>query len=78
MVSKEEFEKRKYRSYGRPAQEDKSKLREKKVMLSFTQEEYDELKRMQELLNKSTLTSTINFFIARGREALAEEFMRQK
>lgn len=76
MISKEELEKRKNRSVGRPTLEDKSKIRDKKVMLSFTHEEYEELKRMQKLLNKSTLTSTITYFMERGREAVREDFSR--
>lgn len=71
-------EDRKNRSVGRPTQNDKSKIRDKKVMLSFTQDEYDDLQRMQKLLNKSTLTSTILYFIDRGREAVKEDFTREQ
>lgn len=73
-----ENEERKNRSVGRPTQNDKSKIRDKKVMLSFTQDEYDDLQRMQKLLNKSTLTSTILYFIDRGREAVKEDFTRER
>ncbi len=78
MTNDKEFEDRKNRSVGRPAQEDKSQIRDKKVMMSFTQSEYDELKRMQKLLNKSTLTATISFFMERGREAVKEDFTRER
>ena len=78
MANDNEFEDRKNRSVGRPAQEDKSQIRDKKVMMSFTQSEYDELKRMQKLLNKSTLTATISFFMERGREAVKEDFTRER
>lgn len=61
---------------GRPPLKDESERRDKKVMLTFTSEEYDELKRMQVLLNRSTLTSTIQFFISRGMEDLKQEFVR--
>jgi len=72
------IEDRKNRSVGRPPVEDKEQIRDKKVMMSFTQAEYDELKRMQKLLNKSTLTSTISYFIDRGREAIREDFTRER
>mgnify|MGYP005987460729 FL=1 len=78
MANDNEFEDRKNRSVGRPTQEDKSQIRDKKVMMSFTQSEYDELKRMQKLLNKSTLTATISFFMERGREAVKEDFTRER
>ena len=73
-----ENEEKKNRSVGRPTQSDKSKIRDKKVMLSFTQDEHDDLQRMQKLLNKSTLTSTILYFIDRGREAVKEDFTRER
>jgi hypothetical protein len=72
------IEDRKNRNVGRPPVEDKEQIRDKKVMMSFTQSEYDELKRMQKLLNKSTLTATINYFIDRGREAVREDFNRER
>lgn len=75
-MNNDELENRKNRSVGRPPLEDKEQVRDKKVMMSFTQAEYDELKRMQKLLNKSTLTSTISYFIDRGREAVREDFTR--
>lgn len=77
-MSNQDLENRKNRSVGRPKIEDKKLVRDKKVMMAFTQAEYDELKRMQKLLNKSTLTSTISFFIDRGRESLREEFLRER
>lgn len=66
------------RKAGRPPLEDEAQRRDKKVMLSFTQSEYDELVKMQGLLNKATLTATLMFFIERGREAVAQEFVRQR
>jgi len=69
---------RKDRNVGRPKIEDKSQIKDKKVMLSFTQEEYDDLVRMQKLLNRSTLTSTINYFVDRGREAVEKDFSRSR
>lgn len=78
MANDKDFEDRKNRNVGRPKIEDKSQIRDKKVMLSFTQDEYDDLVKMQKLLNRSTLTSTINYFIDRGREAVREDFSRSR
>lgn len=60
---------------GRPPLRDVSQKRDQKVMLTFTKDEYDELKKMQTLLNRPTLTSTIQFFIDRGMESLREDFL---
>ena len=46
--------------------------------MSFTQSEYDELKRMQKLLNRSTLTATIQYFLDRGKEAVSKDFSRER
>ena len=59
---------------GRPATE-KSQLRDKKVQVSFTQDEYDELKRMQRILNKPTLSATVEFFMEEGMQKVREEFL---
>ena len=61
---------------GRPPLKDESQRREKKVMLTFTNSEYDDLKKYQVLLNQATLTATLLFFIDKGREAVAREFVR--
>ena len=71
-------EDRKNRSVGRPTIEDKSKKRDKKVMLSLTQDEYDYLQKMQKVLNRPTLTSTILYYIERGQEAVREDFSRDR
>ena len=68
-------EDRKNRSVGRPSL-DKSAKREKKVMLSLTQDEYDYLQKMRKTLNRPTLTSTILYFMERGQEAVREDFSR--
>lgn len=78
MSDEDNNKNRQYRSVGRPIQNDKSQIREKKVMMSFTQREYDDLKKMQTLLNKSTLTATISYFIERGREAVQRDFTRER
>ncbi|MCK5678300.1 MAG: hypothetical protein KAH72_07495 [Flavobacteriaceae bacterium] len=72
------IEDRKSRKVGRPTLEDKSKKRDKKVMLSLTQDEYDYLQKMQKVLNRSTLTATILYYIERGQEAVKEDFAREK
>lgn len=70
-------EDRKNRDVGRPKLDSEQK-REKKVMLSLTQDEYDYLVKMQKTLNRSTLTSTILYFMERGQEAVREDFSREK
>ena len=69
-------EDRKSRSVGRPKIDDKSQKRDKKVMLSLTQDEYDYLQKMQKVLNRSTLTSTILYFMERGQEAVRDDFSK--
>lgn len=69
---------RKNRSVGRPTLDDPSQKREKKVMLSLTQDEYDYLVKMQKTLNRATLTSTILYFMERGQEAVREDFSRER
>ncbi len=59
---------------GRPKASEKEK-RDKKVMLSFTDKEYEELKRLQFIMNKPTLTATIQFFMNEGIEKVRDEFM---
>lgn len=61
---------------GRPPLKDDSQRRDKKVMLTFTQSEYDELLKMKTLLNQSTLTGTLLMFIDRGMQSLKEELVR--
>ena len=61
---------------GRPPLKDESQRRDKKVMLTFTNSQYDDLKKYQVLLNQATLTSTLLFFIEKGRESVAKEFAR--
>jgi len=63
---------------GRPKLQDESLKKDKKVMLSFTNEQYQDLKRQQVLLNQSTLTSTLLLFIEKGRDAVAKEFVQQR
>lgn len=76
-MSNEDLENRKNRDMGRP-KKDKSQIRDKKVMLSFTQEEYDELVRLQKTLNRKTLTSALTYFIDRGIDAVEKDFSRSR
>ena len=70
-------EDRKNRSVGRPKLDSEQK-RDKKVMLSLTQDEYDYLVKMQNTLNRPTLTATILYFMERGQEAVREDFSRDR
>ena len=47
-------------------------------MLSLTQDEYDYLVKMQNTLNRPTLTATILYFMERGQEAVREDFSRDR
>ena len=58
---------------GRPPLRDDAERQDKKVMLSFTQKRYDELKKMQVLFNQATLTATILMFMDRGIESMQSE-----
>lgn len=64
------------RKRGRPPLKDVSQKRDQKVMMTFTKEEYDNLKKMQVILNKPTLTSTIHEFIDRGMKDLKQELVQ--
>jgi len=58
---------------GRPPLKDDTERQDKKVMLSFTQKRYDELKKMQVMFNQATLTATILMFMDRGIESMQAE-----
>ena len=58
---------------GAPKKEESQK-RTKKVMLSMTESRYKQLEKFQELLNKNTLTSTIDYFIDKGIDKTREDF----
>jgi hypothetical protein len=77
-MTEEEKERRKNRTVGRPSLENSSLKRDKKVMLSLTQDEYDYIQKMQKALNRSTLTSTIMYFMERGQEAVREDFSLER
>lgn len=71
-MSEDRFDK--FERMGRPKLE-KDELKTKKVLLSYTEKEYEELKRMQMVLGKATLTATIQHFVDRGIEKTKEDFM---
>jgi len=64
---------KKFNPKGAPKKEE-SKKRTKKVMLSMTESRYNKLRKYQELLNKNTLTSTIDYFIDKGISKTREDF----
>jgi len=64
------------RKAGRPKKEQSDK-RTKQVMLTFTENEYTELQKMQKLLNQTTLTNTILYFMNRGKEAVKDDLVRE-
>lgn len=76
-MTQEELQERKNRGAGRPPVDSASK-RDKKVMLSLTQDEYDYLTKMKVLLNRSTITATILYFMERGQEAVREDFSMER
>ena len=62
---------------GRPSLTNDSEKKEKKVMLSFTKSEYEDLKKIQVLLNQPTLTAMLQNFISRGRKDMVNELIKQ-
>lgn len=60
---------------GAPKKDDSEK-KTKKVLLSMTEKDYERLQRFQGLLNKNTLTSTIEYFIEQGIEKTRDDFDR--
>lgn len=71
LMANDRFEK--FNPKGAPKKEESQK-RTKKVMLSMTESRYNKLRRYQELMNKNTLTSTIDYFIDRGIAKTREDF----
>jgi len=64
----EKFEQKKQRTP--KAQEE---LKSKKIQFSMTEKRYEEMKRLQKLMGKNTLTSTLEHFIDLGIERAYEE-----
>ncbi|WP_428738682.1 hypothetical protein [Sulfurimonas sp.] len=76
-MTEQEKDQRKNRSVGRPKLDDEQK-REKRITVALTQDEYDYLVKMQKMLNRPTLSSTILFFMERGQEAVRDDFSRER
>jgi len=76
-LTEQEKDQRKNRSVGRPKLDDEQK-REKRITVALTQDEYDYLVKMQKMLNRPTLSSTILFFMERGQEAVRDDFSRER
>lgn len=60
------------RKVGRPKKNDSEK-RTNQIMLTFTDSEYEDIKKMKLIFNQPTLADTLRHFIQKGREALAHE-----
>lgn len=69
-MSEDRFDK--FNKSGKKESEKKSK----KVLLSMTERDYERLQHFQKLLNKNTLTSTIEYFIEQGIEKTRDDFDR--
>ncbi|MEA2027566.1 MAG: hypothetical protein U9N49_01125 [Campylobacterota bacterium] len=64
-----------FEKFGRPSKADAEK-KTKKVLLSMTEKQYEKMKKYQEMFNKNTLTSTIEFLIERGEEKILDDLER--
>lgn len=62
------------KSPGRPRTSDNLR-KENKVLLSLNDEDYEELKRLQKILGKKTLTSTVEYFLQLGITKMREDFL---
>ena len=61
-----------FEKFGRPAKEDSEK-KTKKILMSFTEKEYRKIQKYQEMFNKRTLTSTLEYLIERGEEKVRDD-----
>lgn len=52
---------------------DESEKKTKKIMLSMTEKQYQKMKKYQEIFNKNTLTSTIEYLIDQGEQKVLGE-----
>jgi len=64
-----------FEKFGRPSKSEAEK-KTKKVLLSMTEKQYEKMKKYQEMFNKNTLTSTIEFLIERGEEKILDDLER--
>ena len=64
-----------FEKFGRPVKEDSEK-KTKKVLMSFTEKEYEKILHYQKMFGKKTLTSTLEYLIERGEEKVREDLER--
>ena len=66
-----------FEKFGRPAKkEDEKKTR--KVLMSFTEKEYEKILKYKDMFNKKTLTSTLEYLIERGEEKIRDDLERMR
>ncbi len=70
IMAEDRFEK-----FGRPTKEEAEK-KTKKVLLSMTEKQYLKMQKYQEMFNKKTLTSTLEYLIEKGEEKVLEDLER--
>lgn len=73
-VVKDETESDVYRPMGRPKVTEENR-KNNKVMMSFTDVDYEEIQRYKKILNKATITSTLEEFIKIGMEVKRREIL---
>ncbi len=61
-----------FEKFGRPAKKDTEK-KTKKVLMSFTENEYKKMLKYRDMFNKKTLTSTLEYLIERGEEKIKDD-----
>jgi len=64
-----------FEKFGRPAKKDTEK-KTRKVLMSFTEKEYEKMLKYRDMFNKKTLTSTLEYLIERGEEKIRNDLER--
>ena len=64
-----------FEKFGRPTKEEAQK-KTKKILLSMTEKQYLKMQKYQEMFNKKTLTSTLEYLIEQGEEKILEDLER--
>ena len=64
-----------FENFGRPAKKDTDK-KTRKVLMSFTEKEYEKMLKYRDMFNKKTLTSTLEYLIERGEEKIRDDLER--
>ena len=70
IMAEDRFEK-----FGRPTKAETEK-KTKKILLSMTEKQYLKMQKYQEMFNKKTLTSTLEYLIEKGEEKVLEDLER--